>query len=193
MSKMKMLFVAALTLMLACDDPKSDDAKTKSDAGGKTSRDATVQGGGTDDDGQGNGDDGDDSASAPDAGTATGSGKVDAGKTDTGGPQDASVPVPVVPDGAVAMVGMGSCCTAHDTPGCNNADLMVCVCEKYPECCTTAWEAKCTFVVEQKFCQPEVRDCVCDNWDSTCCGTKGFTSSCDTVARTHCMGIPGCS
>src|SRR5262245_26154382 len=48
------------------------------------------------------------------------------------------------PDAAVdagdmeGTIGTGSCCAEHETPGCSNADLQVCVCELLPTCCSEA-------------------------------------------------------
>ncbi|MFM2416693.1 MAG: hypothetical protein RL385_1416 [Pseudomonadota bacterium] len=92
--------------------------------------------------------------------------------------------------------GSGSCCEEHATPGCGNADLEVCVCEKDPSCCGTAWGKQCVFIVEQKYCQPNVRECVCGSgagqWgQDQCCSTE-WSSTCDTVAKSKCNAVPGC-
>lgn len=100
-----------------------------------------------------------------------------------------------VGDGGV-VTGSGSCCSERDSGGCGNADLMVCVCEKDPSCCTKAWGRQCVFIVEQKYCQAGVRDCVCGSaegqWDQPQCCTSQWTSTCDSVARLKCDAIPGC-
>jgi hypothetical protein len=92
--------------------------------------------------------------------------------------------------------GSGSCCSEHDTAGCGNADLMVCVCEKDPSCCTKAWSRQCVFIVEQKFCQPGIRDCVCGSadgqWGQTKCCESEWSSTCDSVAKLKCEAVPGC-
>jgi hypothetical protein len=98
---------------------------------------------------------------------------------------------------SVAMLdGMGSCCAAHPTPGCGNADLQVCVCEKLPSCCTTAWTAACAFIVQEKFCQAGVRDCVCGTaqgqWGQAQCCASEWSSTCDSVAQLKCNAAPGC-
>jgi hypothetical protein len=107
-----------------------------------------------------------------------------------------------IPDGAVlgdAMVGSigtESCCTVHDSPGCSNADLQVCVCEKISTCCTDKWDEACVLIVEQRWCQEGVRDCVCldgDNqWGQHVCCDSSWGSTCDTTARTHCGAKRGC-
>jgi hypothetical protein len=92
--------------------------------------------------------------------------------------------------------GTGSCCAKHDAPGCGNADLQVCVCEKLPSCCTKAWDAACVFLVEQKYCQAGVRDCVCgtgsDQWGQAQCCDSEWSSSCDSVAEIKCGAVAGC-
>ncbi|MET0387217.1 MAG: hypothetical protein ABW321_14710, partial [Polyangiales bacterium] len=97
---------------------------------------------------------------------------------------------------APALMGTGSCCSAHDTPGCGNADLQVCVCEKLPSCCTDKWDAACTFIVTQKHCQPGVRECVCgsgaDQWGQAQCCEERWSSTCDDVAETKCSAQAGC-
>jgi hypothetical protein len=97
---------------------------------------------------------------------------------------------------SMTLHGTGSCCAKHDAPGCGNADLQVCVCEKLPSCCTKAWDAACVFLVEQKYCQPGVRDCVCgtgsDQWgQAQCCDTE-WSASCDSVAEIKCGAVAGC-
>lgn len=95
------------------------------------------------------------------------------------------------------MPGMGSCCMEHDTPGCSNADLEVCVCEKLTACCTDAWTEACVLIVQQKYCQPGVRDCVCGSEDGQwnqpdCCLSDWSDTFCDQVAISHCGAQPGC-
>jgi hypothetical protein len=91
---------------------------------------------------------------------------------------------------------MGSCCSEHATPGCSNADLQVCVCEKLPSCCTEAWTEACTYVVRQKYCQAGVRECVCGTgamqWGQAQCCEQQWSDSCDTVAERKCNALPGC-
>lgn len=110
---------------------------------------------------------------------------------------DASAPTPDAGNDASLPVGQGSCCTAHDTPGCSNAELQVCVCEKLPECCTKQWTAACTLIVEQKYCQPGVRDCVCGSgsgqWgQKSCCESDWSASFCNQVAESKCGAQRGC-
>jgi hypothetical protein len=91
---------------------------------------------------------------------------------------------------------VGSCCSMQTTPGCGNANLEVCVCEKDQSCCTTAWGLQCVLIVQQKYCQPNVRDCVCGadagQWDQTQCCTTDWTSTCDIVATQKCNAVQGC-
>jgi hypothetical protein len=91
---------------------------------------------------------------------------------------------------------IGSCCSEQTTPGCSNPDLEVCVCEKDQSCCTTAWSLPCVLIVQQKYCQPGVRDCVCGvdagQWGQTQCCNTDWTSTCDSVATLKCSAVQGC-
>ena len=147
-------------------------------------------------------------ASTPDANTMSVS-MADAGAV-RATPVDAAVadafqmqPAPGAADpdsiGADASIGIGtgSCCSVHDSPGCSNADLQVCVCEKLSTCCTQAWTAACVLIVQQKYCQPGVRDCVCgtaaDQWgQAACCDVDWSTGFCNDVAESKCGAAPGC-
>lgn len=111
-------------------------------------------------------------------------------------PDGGGTAAPVGTDGGGAVTGSGSCCAEHDTGGCGNADLMVCVCEKDPSCCTKAWGKHCVFIVEQKYCQAGVRDCVCGSaegqWGQAACCASEWSSTCDSVAKLKCDAVPGC-
>jgi len=122
---------------------------------------------------------------------------ADAGKMTMKPPPDAAAGDANAPDALVGMLGMGSCCEEHTTPGCSNADLQVCVCEKVPSCCTTAWNTPCVLIVKEKYCQPGVRDCVCGTdagqWGQTsCCDTEWTETFCNQVAETKCGAVAGC-
>jgi hypothetical protein len=97
-------------------------------------------------------------------------------------------------DGGIRDI--GSCCSAQTTPGCSNATLEVCVCEKDQSCCTTAWGLQCALIVQQKYCQTGVRDCVCGTdagqWGQTQCCATDWSSSCDSVATIKCGAAQGC-
>lgn len=107
-----------------------------------------------------------------------------------------------IPDGAVlgdAMVGSigtESCCAVHDSPGCTNADLQVCVCEKLSSCCTDKWDQACVLIVKERRCQEGVRDCVCldgpNQWGQHVCCDSSWGSTCDTTARDLCGAKRGC-
>ncbi|HEX7480386.1 MAG TPA: hypothetical protein VF331_21475 [Polyangiales bacterium] len=145
------------------------------------------------------------SAGASDSGATDGGGKAGAGggvggssgaaghagaggtsaSADGGGAADAAV-----------LHGTGSCCAVQTTPGCGNADLEVCVCEKDPTCCSKSWAQQCVFLVQQKYCQAGVRDCVCGTgsgqWGQTACCSTDWTPSCDSVAQIKCGAVAGC-
>jgi hypothetical protein len=129
-------------------------------------------------------------ASTMDAGAGQG------GASDSGTPpaQDAASDAGT---DAAPLMGVGSCCAEHTTPGCSNADLQVCVCEKLSSCCTDAWGATCVMLVKQKFCQPGVRDCVCGGdagqaGQSMCCLVEWSEGFCNDVAKSQCGALPGC-
>jgi hypothetical protein len=89
-----------------------------------------------------------------------------------------------------------SCCVPHAKPGCNDADVQRCVCDKLETCCSDAWTAACTYIVTEKFCQAGVRDCVCGDgdgqWQQTNCCDVAWTSTCDDVAQIKCGATVGC-
>jgi hypothetical protein len=144
---------------------------------------------------------GDDATTGTDA-SGAGFGGFDGGLSDGGpsGGNDAMTHGDTGPstdgggDGGVRDV--GSCCVQQSTPGCSNASLEVCVCEKDSTCCTKAWGLQCVFIVQQKYCQPGVRDCVCGTdagqWGQTSCCSTDWNSSCDSVANIKCNAVQGC-
>ena len=115
----------------------------------------------------------------PDAGPASTDGALSADGGAEGGTRD-----------------IGSCCSAQTTPGCDDPNLEVCVCQKIASCCTTAWTLACALIVQQKYCQPNVRDCVCGTdagqWGQTQCCMNDWTSTCDSVATLKCNAAQGC-
>jgi hypothetical protein len=117
----------------------------------------------------------------PDAGTPPPQGPVDAGE---------------LGDAMIGMIGTESCCAVHDSPGCSNADLQVCVCEKIATCCTDKWDEACVLIVEGRWCQEGVRDCVCldgqGQWGQHACCDSSWGSTCDTTARSKCGAKRGC-
>jgi hypothetical protein len=91
---------------------------------------------------------------------------------------------------------IGSCCSTQTTPGCDDPNLEVCVCHNIPTCCTMAWTEACVLLVQQKYCQPGVRDCVCGTdagqWAQTSCCTTDWNATCDSVATIKCGAAQGC-
>ncbi len=147
----------------------ADDATTGADSQASDGSTANDTGTGVPDGGASPGDGG----AHAEGGVAAGEGGAD------GGPRD-----------------VGSCCSAQTTPGCGDPDLEVCVCEKDSTCCTVAWGLQCAYIVQQKYCQPGVRDCVCGSdagqWDQTTCCTTDWNSTCDSVATLKCGAAQGC-
>jgi len=132
--------------------------------------------------------------SSPDAASnATGDGAaLDAGAADSAA--NAAREGGAAPDGGTRDV--GSCCSAQTTPGCDDSNLELCVCQKIPSCCTTAWTLACALIVQQKYCQGNVRDCVCGTdagqWGQAQCCTTDWSSTCDSVATLKCNAVTGC-
>lgn len=217
-----MKYLSALllvVLVLGCDDPASDDgskAATGSKKPQKPAQDSSSSGDEPSgevkpDAGRSPGATTPDQPSKPGTSTTTPTTPTTTPTKDGGAkpadPKDPAVkpadakdagvtpPSSAAPDGGV-VTGSGSCCSEHDTGGCGNADLMVCVCEKDPSCCTKAWTRQCVFIVEQKFCQPGIRDCVCGSadgqWGQASCCESDWSSTCDSVAKVKCEAVPGC-
>lgn len=106
--------------------------------------------------------------------------------------------VPELPDAlptmpALSEPGVGSCCSAQATGGCEDSSVQACVCAADPGCCTEAWDELCAALVAGLGCgtckadcceasgspgctDPEVEQCVCDKspeccdnpWDEFC-------------------------
>jgi hypothetical protein len=181
LSRKKLLITALAMAALACGDSSGPDEANPSP--GSLEGDGDATGSGVD---AGGGD-------HVDAGVGGGdSGAPNVPGLDGGSP---FVPDPASLDDGGALQGSGSCCAEHSTPGCSNADLMVCVCEKDPTCCSVAWGKQCAFIVEQKYCQPNVRECVLGSgegqWGQTQCETE-WSNFCDSVAEIQCGAVPGC-
>lgn len=197
----KFMLVFAL-VALGCGEEKAEDPSNDGDKPGKVTKDASTK------DARGNStseDDDDDE----DAGTSNGDPQRDAGNIpgkpapidDAGSvavklPDGGSVIVTPGKDAGVSLMPTGSCCEAHDTPGCEDALLMACVCEKNQACCTDAWSAGCVLTVTQKFCQPKVRDCVCNPdglWKKEECCNEEWDDTCDIVGTSKCEQKRDCS
>ena len=118
----------------------------------------------------------------------------DAGGTDASSGQDAGAVPDGSPDGGLRDI--GSCCSEQTTPGCGDPNLELCVCQNDPDCCTKAWGLACALLVQQKYCQTGVRDCVCGTdagqWAQTSCCSTDWNSTCDSVATLKCGAAQGC-
>ena len=69
----------------------------------------------------------------------------------------------------------GSCCQAQNGPGCENIEVMKCVCAMDPYCCDTAWDGICVSEAQQD-CGA---DCPCiPNCQGKQCGPDGCGGSC---------------
>jgi hypothetical protein len=141
------------------------------------------------------------SGSASGSGSGSSSGSTSGGtssgaKSDAGSGKDGGATVDGSADGGARDI--GSCCTTQTTPGCNDPNLELCVCQKDSDCCTKAWTTACTLIVEEKYCQPGIRDCVCGTdvdagqWGQTDCCDADWSSTCDSVATLKCGAAQGC-
>ena len=83
--------------------------------------------------------------------------------------------------------GDGACCEANGTPGCEDYDIQVCVCEQDPFCCNSFWDNLCAQEVEQFDCGQ------CSIPDSSCCSAHP-EAGCDdaTCQNTVCAQDPYC-
>jgi hypothetical protein len=198
----KSTVIAALIALMGCGEEKTGATPNHDDSNTKT-KDASVRRDASHED----------AASSTDSDRDAGSDEPadrdadgipapidDAGSIEITGADGGKITITPGEDGGAQLMGSGSCCQEHDTPGCSNADLMVCVCELDPSCCTDKWKASCVLTVTTRMCQPAVRACVCgDNgFKPDCCtsadGTHvgNWTSTCDTVGKLKCDQIPGC-
>jgi hypothetical protein len=90
----------------------------------------------------------------------------------------------------------GSCCSTSTQPGCGDAALRACVCEREPRCCSEAWDENCTRLVKEKHCQSGVRDCVCGygegQWQQAYCCQGGWNDTCESVSYNKCGATADC-
>jgi hypothetical protein len=85
-----------------------------------------------------------------------------------------------------------ACCTTATTPGCADESVEACVCDLLPECCTVAWDSLCVQLVREQHCAPDVRTCLCDDWEQeSCCSTR-WTSFCTITAEEKCDAETTC-
>ncbi len=163
------------------ENPIGDgDGSVVSDSGAAGDEDAVGHGGATVDSGA-SGDSGEpaDGAMVSDGGSA--------GDGSDGGDADS---------GTQDNTGSGGCCEEHAEPGCEDLETQTCVCDKLPECCTDTWDLPCVLIVEQKYCEPGVRECVCgdapDGWEQTQCCETQWTNFCNETAIIKCGARASC-
>lgn len=190
------ILVIPCFLAFACN---SDSTVDSAGAGGITSSGGTTSSSGGDTE----------TGGSSDTGGASGTG----GASDTGGILDAGV---VSDAGGTAETGGTSdtggtdepestaCCAAHSTPGCDDKAVEECVCEYGPDCCSGSWSELCVEFVRQRFCDPGVRECVCNAEDdpepgwgqnAVCCegpNAKWTDTFCEEIAASKCGATVGC-
>jgi hypothetical protein len=66
-----------------------------------------------------------------------------------------------------ACLGGNSCCMVSSEPGCNDPDIVACVCASDPYCCQTEWDMFCTQGGIENACDFE-----CPIPGDTCCATS---------------------
>jgi hypothetical protein len=88
------------------------------------------------------------------------------------------------------------CCTAHQTPGCDDAAIETCVCAQDPFCCgddpdsVGFWDGACVDKVGDLLCAPA---CTPDDDDGPCCEAHpGAGCEIDTVEMCVCAEDPMC-
>ena len=142
-------------------------------------------------------------SAASSAGSDTGS--------DAGGDASASLPDPgstldAAPDAAEGAAVQNDCCTPSTGAGCTDPDVLRCVCEGDPFCCSDAFDALCVsqaLTLCEQACAlpspvsdccsasstpgcvlPEVAACVC-SVDPACCSVR-FDQNCVHLANAQC-------
>ncbi len=80
-------------------------------------------------------------------------------------------------------------CATTSSPGCEGCKCLDCVCESYPSCCSSAWDAGCAFACEQLCggCEPCVADCA-----GKACGSDGCGGSCGDCGAGFSCVAGGC-
>jgi len=199
------LFAIIISALIGCqsddDDAGNTDGNQQSGAGngaGAGGPGGTSGGGAGAAGTSGTGGNGGDSGGGGEGGTAD-DGAVEPGID--GGMADSAVDggdsTDAGADGGWTHIGTGGCCDEHDDPGCEDADIEACVCEKLPDCCTNKWDLPCVLIVEQKFCEPGVRECLCGpesegGWEQTSCCETEWTGFCKDSAVIKCGARAGC-
>lgn len=111
----------------------------------------------------------------------------------------------VVSEGCGLCGAPGTCCTEHDTPGCEVPALEACVCTYDPACCQSDWDAQCVadvFLFGCGMCpgvadccvadgapgcsDPGVQACVCAE-EPRCCA-EGWDFTCVQAVEAHGCG-----
>jgi hypothetical protein len=81
----------------------------------------------------------------------------------------------------------GSCCSAHDNGGCDDADCCDTVCKIDPFCCDNVWDGDCASTARQ----------FCDGQDEACpaptCGSDELPNCCVASPVPHCSNEACCT
>ncbi|MFH1529378.1 MAG: hypothetical protein ABIK09_01445 [Pseudomonadota bacterium] len=72
----------------------------------------------------------------------------------------------------------GDCCAPHDAPGCDDPDVVACVCSFDPFCCEATWDGICVDEAANQcgaWCEPDWCDQLCQglecgDWEDCWCG-----------------------
>jgi hypothetical protein len=85
------------------------------------------------------------------------------------------------------------CCEAHAGAGCGDPALEACVCELRPECCSERWDETCVRLLDEKHCEPGVRECLCGDWQQSQCCEGVWDTFCRITAEEKCAARPSCN
>lgn len=141
-------------------------------------------------------DDGDASSTYASDASIAGDSAVDDSKPDGGlygSSGEASVVTRSNTDGG--LVESRGCCEPHAGAGCEDRAIEACVCapDVLPDCCTKGWDVFCVEVVRQRYCDPGIRQCVCEQWQQEgCCSVKWTDTFCELTAELKCSSVVGC-
>ena len=84
----------------------------------------------------------------------------------------------------------GECCVTNSSPGCDDQNTSLCVCQKDPSCCDAAWDSSCVEAAYGCGCSGHCGDGDCEPDE----GCNSCPQDCGECAPDCCIsnGTPGC-